>query len=122
VRGLAQYGVEEVDVLRAPDGRPYLREGEPFRVRRGNRPAWDAPQLNPLRLDLLLSWRPSPGTVAFLGYGREVTDEEAFRFERICAAYGWPVPQAQPPLPELTAGGYDPRTGRLLSRSRPDRS
>ena len=57
---LAQYAVEEVDVLRTPDGRPYLREGEPFRVRRGNRPAWDAPQLNPLRLDLLLSWRPTP--------------------------------------------------------------
>jgi hypothetical protein len=81
VRGLAQYAVEEVDVLRAPDGRPYLRDGDPFRVRRGNRPASDAPQLNPLRLDLLLSWRPSPGTVAFLGYGREVTDDEAFRFD-----------------------------------------
>ncbi|HEU0298101.1 MAG TPA: DUF5916 domain-containing protein [Longimicrobium sp.] len=83
VRALAQYGVEEVDVLRTPDGRPYLREGEPFRVRRGNRPAWDAPQLNPLRLDLLLSWSPSPGTVAFLGYGREVTDDEAFRFDNL---------------------------------------
>ena len=81
VRALAQYGVEEVDVLRAPDGRPYLRGGEPFRVRRGSRPAWDAPQLNPLRLDVLLSWRPSPGTVAFLGYGREVMDGEAFRFD-----------------------------------------
>lgn len=81
VRALAQYAVEEVDVLQTPDGRPYLRDGEPFRVRRGNRPAWDAPQLNPLRLDLLLSWRPTPGTAAFLGYGREVTDDEAFRFD-----------------------------------------
>jgi hypothetical protein len=81
VRALAQYAVEEVDVLRAPDGRPYLREGEPFRVRRGNRPTWDSPQLNPLRLDLLLSWRPTPGTAAFLGYGREVSDDEAFRFD-----------------------------------------
>ncbi|HEX2208538.1 MAG TPA: DUF5916 domain-containing protein [Longimicrobium sp.] len=81
VRALAQYAVEEVDVLRTPAGRPYLREGEPFRVRRGNRPAWNAPQLNPLRLDLLLSWRPTPGTAAFLGYGREVTDDEAFRFD-----------------------------------------
>lgn len=81
VRALAQYAVEEVDVLRTPDGRAYLRDGEPFRVRRGNRPAWDAPQLNPLRFDLLLSWRPTPGTAAFLGYGREVTDDEAFRFD-----------------------------------------
>jgi hypothetical protein len=81
VRALAQYSVEEVDVLRTPDGRPYLRDGQPFRVRRGNRPSWDAPQLNPLRLDVLMSWRPSPGTMAFLGYGREVTDDEAFRFD-----------------------------------------
>ncbi len=81
VRGLAQYSVEDVDVLRAPDGGEYLREGEPFRLRRGNLPSYLEPQLNPLRLDLLLSYRPSPGTVAFLGYGREVTDDEAFRFD-----------------------------------------
>jgi hypothetical protein len=81
VRGLAQYSVEEVDVLRAPDGGEYLRDREPFRVRRGNLPSYLEPQLNPLRLDLLLSYRPSPGTVAFLGYGREVTDDEAFRFD-----------------------------------------
>ncbi|MBD0318911.1 MAG: carbohydrate binding family 9 domain-containing protein [Gemmatimonadetes bacterium] len=80
VRGLAQYSVEEVDVLRAPDGGEYLRGGEPFRLRRGNLPSYLEPQLNPLRLDVLLSYRPSPGTVAFLGYGREVTDDEAFRF------------------------------------------
>jgi hypothetical protein len=80
VRGLAQYAVEEVDVLRAPDGGAYLREGEPFRVRRGALAPQLAPQLNPLRMDLLLSYRPSPGTVAFLGYGREATDDEAFRF------------------------------------------
>jgi hypothetical protein len=83
VRGLAQYSIEEVDVLRTPDGRPYLADGEPFRVRRGNTPPWTAPQLNPLRLDVLLSWRPSPGTVAFLGYGREATDNEAFRFSSL---------------------------------------
>ena len=81
VRGLAQYSVEEVDVLRAPDGGEYLREGEPFRLRRGGRAGYLDPQLNPLRLDVLLSYRPSPGTVAFLGYGREVTDDEAFRFD-----------------------------------------
>ena len=81
LRGLAQYSVEEVDILRAPDGGEYLRDGEPFRVRRGNLPGYLDPQLNPLRLDILLSYRPSPGTVAFLGYGREVTDDEAFRFD-----------------------------------------
>jgi hypothetical protein len=80
MRGLAQYSVEEVDILRAPDGGEYRIDGEPFRVRRGNLPSYLEPQLNPLRLDVLLSYRPSPGTVAFLGYGREVTDDEAFRF------------------------------------------
>lgn len=80
VRALTQYSIEEVDVLRAPDGYPYLRDGDPFRVRRGNLPSYLDPQLNPLRMDLLLSYRPSPGTVAFLGYGREVSDDEAFRF------------------------------------------
>jgi hypothetical protein len=80
VRGLAQYSVEEVDVLRAPNGTTYMRDGEPFRLRRGNLPSYLEPQLNPLRLDVLLSYRPTPGTVAFLGYGREVTDREAFRF------------------------------------------
>lgn len=80
LRALTQYAVEEVDLLRTPDGRAYLRDGEPFRVRRGATPLWDRPQLNPLRTDLLFSYRPSPGTVVFLGYGREVLDDEAFRF------------------------------------------
>lgn len=82
-RALAQYAVEEVDLLRAPDGAPYLREGVPFRVRRGARPGSDEPQLNPARLDLLFSYRPSPGTLVFLGYGREVSDDEAFRFRSL---------------------------------------
>jgi hypothetical protein len=78
-RALVQYPVERVDVLRAPDGRPYLLDGEPFRVRRGEAAGADEPQWNPLRTDLLLSYRPSPGTVVFLGYGREMSDTGAFR-------------------------------------------
>lgn len=81
VRALVQYAVEEVDVLRTPDGRPYLRDGAPFRDRRGGLRPEDAPQLNPLRMDLLFSYQPSPGTVFFLGYGREVSDDGAFRFD-----------------------------------------
>ncbi len=83
VRALAQYAVEEVDLLRAPDGTPYLQGGQPFRLRRGERPGWEAPQLNPARLDLLFSYRPSPGTLVFLGYGREAVDDEAFRFRTL---------------------------------------
>jgi hypothetical protein len=83
LRALAQYAVEEVDVLRAPDGRPYLRDGAPFRLRRGALQDPDAPQLNPVRVDLLFSYRPSPGTLVFLGYGREASDAEAFRFRSL---------------------------------------
>ncbi|HEV2150380.1 MAG TPA: DUF5916 domain-containing protein, partial [Longimicrobiaceae bacterium] len=79
-RAVGQYAVEEVDVLRSPGGSPYLRGGAPFRVRRGRRVAEDEAQLNPLQLNLLFSYQPSPGTVVFLGYGREMDDREAFRF------------------------------------------
>jgi hypothetical protein len=80
VRAVGQYNLEETDLLRAPDGTPYLYQGAPLRVRRGRISAADAPQTNPLRLDLLFSYQPSPGTVVFLGYGSEMTDREAFRF------------------------------------------
>jgi hypothetical protein len=89
-------------VLRAPDGGEYLREGEPFRVRRGNLPRYLEPQLNPLRLDLLLSYRPSPGTVAFLGYGREVTGRRGVPLRRPPAARGRAVLQDQLPVPALS--------------------
>ncbi len=79
-RAVGQYAVEEVDVLRTPEGLPYLRNDAPFRVRRGRRVVEDEAQLNPLQLDLLFSYQPSPGTVIFLGYGREVYDRESFRF------------------------------------------
>lgn len=80
LRAVGQYAVEEVDLLRAPGGFAYLRDGVPVRRRQGGFAAADDPQLNPLRFDLLFSYQPSPGTVAFLGYTREMNDAEAFRF------------------------------------------
>lgn len=80
LRAVGQYSVEETDLLRAPGGEPYLRDGAPFRVRRGRIVAADEVQSNPLRLDLLFSYQPSPGTVIFLGYGREESDGGAYRF------------------------------------------
>jgi hypothetical protein len=80
LRAVGQYTVEEVDVLRAPDGTPYLRGGKPFRLRRGRMAPEEEAQENPLRLDLLFSYQSSPGTVVFLGYGREVNDAGAYRF------------------------------------------
>ena len=35
---------------------------------------------NDLRLDVLLSFRPTPGTVLFLGYGSSLTEADRFRF------------------------------------------
>jgi hypothetical protein len=80
VRAVGQYTVEEVDYLRTPGGTPYLRNGKPFRLRRGRLTLADEEQENPLRLDLLFSYQPSPGTVVFLGYGREMSDGGAYRF------------------------------------------
>ncbi len=38
---------------------------------------------NDLRVDLLFSYRPTPGTVFFFGYGSTLEEPEAFRFRRI---------------------------------------
>ncbi|CAN5858513.1 hypothetical protein BH23GEM3_BH23GEM3_10160 [soil metagenome] len=80
LRTIGQYNLAETDLLRAPDATVYLLSGEPFRIRRGRFAAADAPQTNPLRMDLLFGYQPSPGTVVFVGYGREMEDREAFRF------------------------------------------
>ncbi len=80
VRAVGQYAVERTDLLRAPDGTPYLGAGAPFRIRRGTFWAEDLAQTNPLRLDLLFSYQPSPGTVVFVGYGREMEDTRAWEF------------------------------------------
>ncbi|MDQ3556287.1 MAG: DUF5916 domain-containing protein, partial [Gemmatimonadota bacterium] len=80
VRAVGQYAVEETDLLRTPDGTPYLRAGAPFRIRRGTVSAEGVEQSNPLRTELLLSYQPSPGTVVFVGYGREMNDTRAWEF------------------------------------------
>lgn len=80
LRAVGQYTVEEVDLLRAPGGAPYLRGGAPFRLRRGRAVGAETVQHNPLRVDLLFSYQPSPGTVVFLGYAREMVDDGAYRF------------------------------------------
>jgi hypothetical protein len=85
VRGTGQYLAEEVDYLRAPGGAPYLREGVPFRLRRGETVLAGAAQSHPLQLEALISYRPAPGTTLFLGYGREMMDAEAFRFGQMPA-------------------------------------
>lgn len=58
----------------------YPYEDSPFRSRNGIRLQPDAPQQHPFMGEALLSYRPAPGTVFFLGYSREMLDDAAFRF------------------------------------------
>jgi len=37
--------------------------------------------VNSFRSDFLFSYRPTPGTVLFLGYGASLTEPNAFRFQ-----------------------------------------
>jgi hypothetical protein len=37
--------------------------------------------VNNFRSDFLFSYRPTPGTVLFLGYGASLTEPNAFRFQ-----------------------------------------
>jgi hypothetical protein len=80
VRAVGQYAYEEVDLLRAPDGTPFrLEDGAALRMRRGERIREGEPLPQPVRADLLFGLQPSPGTVLFLGYGREADEGEARR-------------------------------------------
>ena len=40
-------------------------------------------EFNGLRVDLLASFEPTPGTVAFLGYGSSLETDEAFNWSRL---------------------------------------
>jgi hypothetical protein len=71
VRALGEYRAERRAALRdARTGQPLLFEGEPI----------GAEELNGVRVDLLAAYEPSPGTVAYLGYGATLNDGAAFRF------------------------------------------
>ena len=43
----------------------------------------DAVATRDLRMDWLVSYVPSPGTVFFAGYGSSLTEPEAFRFRQV---------------------------------------
>jgi hypothetical protein len=45
--------------------------------------AQPATQFNGLRLDLLASFEPTPGTVAFLGYGSSMQSDREFNWSRL---------------------------------------
>ena len=71
MRAVGEYRAERRAALEdARTGAPLFRNGVPV----------GANELNGLRVDLLAAYEPRPGTVAFLGYGATLQDEEAFRF------------------------------------------
>jgi hypothetical protein len=73
-RLIGEYRSERQAALRDPaTGDSLLVSGEP-------RPATD---FNGLRLDLLASFEPTPGTVAFLGYGSSLETDQAFNWSRL---------------------------------------
>jgi hypothetical protein len=71
VRVLGEYRAERRAALRdALTGEPLWRGADPV----------GATELNGVRVDLLAAYEPTPGTVAYLGYGATLNDAEAFRF------------------------------------------
>jgi len=71
VRYIGQYFAEDQVALRDPrSGQPLLVNGDTAR----------AIVTNDFRNDVLFSYKPTPGTVVFLGYGASLTEAEAFRF------------------------------------------
>lgn len=84
VRLVGQYDAQRTDALR-DDG----RTGAPLLFCEARDPATGvcgrytyatATAANVLRIDGLLSFRPTPGTVVFLGYGSGLEEPDAFRF------------------------------------------
>jgi hypothetical protein len=74
VRAVAEYQALRQDALRdARTGAPLLLDGVP-------QPRVDS---NALRVDLLFSYEPTPGTVAFLGYGSSLDNGSAFGFDAL---------------------------------------
>jgi hypothetical protein len=71
-RTVGEYRSERRDaLLDAGSGFPLLVDGDPIPAR----------ETNGLRLDLLASYEPTPGTVAFLGYGTSMDTPAGFGFD-----------------------------------------
>ena len=73
-RYVGQYTAQEIDALRDP------RRGDPLVINGAAQPPRTDTEF---RNDLLFSYRPTPGTVLFLGYGTSLTEPEPFNFGRL---------------------------------------
>ena len=71
---MGQYVAQDQAALRDPrTGQPLLVAGAPAA----------ALSTNDFRHDVLFSYKPTPGTVIFLGYGASLTEPEAFGFQSL---------------------------------------
>lgn len=77
LRWVAQYVVEERTALRDPRSGAPLALDSVAQTRVG--PSASA-VTNDFRHDVLFSFKPTPGTVLFVGYGASLTEPEGFRF------------------------------------------
>jgi hypothetical protein len=73
VRLVTEYHSQQVDALRSPDGRVLYVGGAPSSATTGSN----------LRVDWLASYQPTPGTVAFLGYGTGLDAPRADEFSTL---------------------------------------
>jgi hypothetical protein len=74
LRYVGQYFAQDQVALVDP------RTGQPLLV---NGSAAAPRVTNDFRNDLLFSYRPTPGTVVFFGYGSSLTEADAFRFQNL---------------------------------------
>jgi hypothetical protein len=79
LRFIGQYNAQEQDALRDPaTDFPILIADED-----GTLVSAEASGNNDLRIDWLFSYRPTPGTVVFAGYGASLTETDAFTFRNL---------------------------------------
>jgi hypothetical protein len=79
IRLVGQYTANSTDSLRDDS-----RTNAPILLVQGDTVVRaSAVRSNDIRADLLLSYRPTPGTVIFAGYGSSLEEPEAFRFARM---------------------------------------
>jgi hypothetical protein len=78
VRLVGQYSSQEQDALRDPRTDAPILIADPVT---GVPVQSEAQTINDFRIDLLVSFRPTPGTVVFLGYGTSLTEPNRFTFK-----------------------------------------
>ncbi|MFI5206615.1 MAG: hypothetical protein ACHQX4_01235, partial [Gemmatimonadales bacterium] len=72
-RFVGQYTARDLSALQDRSGNPILV----------NDTLQSASVLNEFRVDWLFSYRPSPGTLIYLGYGSTLEEPQAFRFGQL---------------------------------------